>query len=85
VAGLGQRTLLRRFRSATGDSPIMYLQRVRMEAARRQLELSRDSIDEIAWQVGYEDSSSFSRVFKKTTGMTPGGYRKRFSLTVMAV
>jgi transcriptional regulator GlxA family with amidase domain len=84
VAGLGQRTLLRRFRSATGDSPIMYLQRIRMEAARRQLELSRDSIDEIAWQAGYEDSSSFSRVFKKITGMTPGGYRKKFSLTVMA-
>ena len=84
VAGLGQRTLLRRFRKAIGDSPIMYLQRLRIEAARRQLELSRDSIDEIAWQVGYEDSSSFNRLFKRITGMTPGGYRKRFSLTVMA-
>lgn len=84
IAGLGERTLLRRFRSATGDSPIMYLQRLRIEAARRQLELTRDSIDKIAWQVGYEDSSSFSRLFKKITGMTPGGYRKKFSLAVMA-
>lgn len=84
VSGLGERTLLRRFRSATGDSPIMYLQRVRIEAARRLLELTRDSIDEIAWQVGYENSSSFSRLFKKATGMTPGDYRKKFSLAVMA-
>lgn len=80
VAGLGQRTLLRRFRSATGDSPIIYLQRVRVEAARLQLESSRDSIEEIAWQVGYEDSSSFNRLFKRLAGMTPGGYRKKFSL-----
>lgn len=84
AAGLGQRTLLRRFRSATGDSPVMYLQRIRIEAARRKLELSRDSIDEIAWQVGYEDGSSFNRLFKRLTGVTPGGYRKKFSLAVMA-
>jgi transcriptional regulator GlxA family with amidase domain len=83
IAGLGQRTLLRRFRKATGDSPVMYLQRVRIEAARRQLELSRDSIEQIAWQVGYEDGSSFNRLFKKITGMSPGGYRKKFSLTVL--
>ena len=83
IAGLEQRTLLRRFRAATGDTPIMYLQRVRIEAARRQLELSAESISRIAWQVGYEDSSSFNRLFKKITGMTPGGYRKRFSLAVM--
>ncbi|MEJ2155805.1 MAG: helix-turn-helix domain-containing protein [Desulfobacteraceae bacterium] len=85
IAGLEQRTLLRRFKSATGDSPVAYLQRVRIEAARRQLERSRDTIDEIAWQVGYEDSSSFNRLFKKITGMTPGSYRHKFSLTVMAM
>lgn len=83
IAGLEQRTLLRRFRSATGDSPIMYLQRVRIEAARRHLELSGSSIDRIAWQVGYKDTSSFGRLFKKIIGMTPGGYRKKFSLTVI--
>jgi transcriptional regulator GlxA family with amidase domain len=84
IAGLEQRTLLRRFRRATGDSPVMYLQRVRIEAARRHLELSRDSIEEIAWKVGYEDGSSFSRLFKKITGMSPGGYRKKFSLAVIS-
>ncbi len=83
IAGLGQRTLLRRFRSATGDSPIMYLQRIRIEAARRQLELSGDSIEEIAAKSGYEDASSFTRLFKRLTGMTPGGYRRKFSLAVM--
>jgi len=83
IAGLEQRTLLRRFRSATGDTPIMYLQRVRIENARRQLELSGSSIDQIAWQVGYKDTSSFGRLFKKITGMTPGGYRKKFSLAVI--
>jgi transcriptional regulator GlxA family with amidase domain len=83
IAGLEQRTLLRRFRAATGDTPVMYLQRVRIEAARQQLELSGESISQIAWQVGYEDSSAFNRLFKKITGMTPGGYRKRFSLAIM--
>jgi transcriptional regulator GlxA family with amidase domain len=85
IAGLEQRTLLRRFRKATGDSPIMYLQRIRIEAARRQLELSQDSIEQIAWKVGYEDGSSFNRLFKKITGMSPGGYRKKFSLAVLPV
>jgi transcriptional regulator GlxA family with amidase domain len=83
IANLEQRTLLRRFRSATGDSPIMYLQRVRIEAARRQLELSGNSIDQISWQVGYKDTSSFGRLFKRMTGITPGAYRKKFSLTVI--
>lgn len=83
IAGLEQRTLLRRFRSATGDSPIVYLQRLRIEAARRQLELSASNIDQIAGQVGYENTSSFVRLFKKMTGMTPGSYRKRFSLAVI--
>ena len=82
TAGLEQRTLLRRFRKATGDSPVLYLQRIRIEAARRHLELSQDSIEEIAWKVGYEDGSSFNRLFKKITGMSPGGYRKKFSLVV---
>lgn len=83
ITGLEQRTLLRRFRAATGDSPITYLQRIRIEAARRQLELTGGSIDQIAWNVGYRDTSSFVRLFKKITGMTPGGYRRKFSLTVM--
>jgi transcriptional regulator GlxA family with amidase domain len=82
VAGLEQRTLLRRFRKATGDSPVTYLQRVRIEAARRYLELSQNNIEEIAWKVGYEDGSSFNRLFKKLTGMSPGSYRKKFSLAV---
>lgn len=82
VAGLEQRTLLRRFRKATGDSPVTYLQRVRIEAARRHLELSQNNIQEIAWKVGYEDGSSFNRLFKKFTGMSPGSYRKKFSLAV---
>ncbi len=84
IAGLEQRTLLRRFRLATGDSPIMYLQRIRIEMARQLLEYSRDNINEIAWKVGYEDGSSFTRLFKKLAGMTPGNYRKKFSLVVTA-
>jgi transcriptional regulator GlxA family with amidase domain len=82
IAGLEQRTLLRRFRKATGDSPIAYLQQVRIEAARRLLELSQNNIEEIAWKVGYQDSSSFNRLFKKSTGISPGSYRKKFSLAV---
>lgn len=78
-AGLTERSLLRRFRLATGDTPTNYLQLLRVEAARRRLESSRDSLETITRAVGYEDVSSFSRLFRKHTGLSPGAYRARFS------
>lgn len=77
---LAERTFKRRFTSATGLTPIAYVQRLRIEDAKRRLERTDASIDEISWQVGYEDPSFFRRLFKRTTGLAPGAYRKRFRI-----
>ncbi|MEW5974783.1 MAG: helix-turn-helix domain-containing protein [Acidobacteriota bacterium] len=77
---LAERTFKRRFTSATGLTPIAYVQRLRVEDAKRRLERTEAGIDEISWQVGYEDPAFFRRLFKRTTGMTPGAYRKRFRI-----
>ncbi|HEU5181443.1 MAG TPA: helix-turn-helix domain-containing protein [Candidatus Polarisedimenticolia bacterium] len=77
---LAERTFKRRFAGATGLAPIEYVQRLRIEDAKRRLERSDASIDEISFQVGYEDAAFFRRLFKRTTGLAPGAYRKRFSI-----
>jgi transcriptional regulator GlxA family with amidase domain len=77
---LAERTFKRRFVTATGVTPIAYVQRLRIEDAKRRLERTEAAVDEIGWQVGYEDGAFFRRLFKRTTGMTPGAYRKRFSI-----
>ncbi len=76
--GMSRRTFERRFKAATGDTPLFYLQRIRVEAAKRMLENGGLSFDEITYQVGYEDSSSFRKVFSKQTGLQPSAYRKKF-------
>lgn len=78
-ARLGERTFMRRFKKATGDSPLEYLQRLRVEAARKLLETTAGSIEEITVQAGYEDISSFRKLFKRHTGLSPSAYRKRFA------
>jgi transcriptional regulator GlxA family with amidase domain len=77
---LAERTFKRRFVSATGTTPIAYVQRLRIEDAKRRLERTTAAVDEIGWRVGYEDSAFFRRLFKRTTGMAPGAYRKRFRI-----
>ena len=77
---LAERTFKRRFAAATGLTPIAYVQRLRIEDAKRRLERTDASVDEISWRVGYEDSAFFRRLFKRTTGLAPGAYRKRFRL-----
>lgn len=77
--GISQRHFVRRFKNATGDSPLLYLQRIRIEAAKLQLEKTMHSIDEITQQVGYEDPNSFRKLFKKNTGLSPSEYRNRFT------
>jgi transcriptional regulator GlxA family with amidase domain len=81
---LAERTFKRRFTAATGLAPIAYVQRLRIEDAKRRLERSDISIDEISWRVGYEDPAFFRRLFKRTTGVTPGAYRKRFHIPAFA-
>lgn len=78
-AGVSERTLLRRFRNVLGMTPVQYLQALRLERARELLESSRDSVDRITQRVGYEDVSSFRRLFKQFTGLSPAEYRRKFS------
>jgi transcriptional regulator GlxA family with amidase domain len=79
ATGLGERTFLRRFKAATGDTPIHYLQRLRVGRARELLELSARPVDDVAWRVGYEDPGAFRKVFQRVVGITPGEYRRRFA------
>ena len=72
------RTLLRNFVSATGYTPKEYIQQVRIQKAREQIETTSMRIEQIALSVGYEDSSAFRKLFKKLTGLAPGEYRSRF-------
>jgi transcriptional regulator GlxA family with amidase domain len=83
-SGLAERTFKRRFTDATGFAPSDYVQRLRIEDAKRRLERTEAPADEISWQVGYEDPAYFRRLFKRTTGMTPGAYRKRFQVPTFA-
>src|SRR3546814_14280717 len=83
-AGLAERTFKRRFTAAVGMSPIAYVQRLRIEDAKRRLERTEAAVDEIAWQVGSEEPAFFRRLFKRVTGMTPGAYRRRFRIPAHA-
>lgn len=73
-----ERTLKRRFKAATGLAIIDYVQNLRIEEAKRQLESSDEAADDIGAAVGYEDPSFFRRLFKRRTGVTPGRYRRLF-------
>jgi transcriptional regulator GlxA family with amidase domain len=76
--GVSQRTLIRRFNTELGVPPLIYLQNCRIEAAKQLLENTALPLVAVIEQVGYTDISSFSRLFKKRTGLTPAAYRKRF-------
>lgn len=84
-SGLAERTFKRRFSEATGFAPLDYVQRLRIEDAKRRLERTSASADTISWEVGYEDAAFFRRLFKRVTGMTPGAYRRRFQVPSFAV
>lgn len=81
---LAERTFKRRFSAATGLAPIAYVQRLRIEDAKRRLERTDAPVDEISWRVGYEDAAFFRRLFRRTTGLAPGAYRKRFRIPEFA-
>jgi transcriptional regulator GlxA family with amidase domain len=78
LACLSPRHFNRRFKQATGESPLAYLQKIRIEVAKKRLETTTDSINDITCQIGYEDSSTFRRLFKKHTDLSPRRYRDKF-------
>lgn len=77
-----RRTLERRFKSATGNSLLEYLQRVRIESAKKFLERSTVNVSEAMFEAGYSDSKSFREVFKKYVGISPADYKKKYSRAV---
>jgi len=79
--GMPQRTLKRRFKSATGQTIIERVQNLRVEDAKRKLETTRLAIDDISAEVGYEDAAFFRRLFKRRCGVTPSDYRKMFAIS----
>jgi transcriptional regulator GlxA family with amidase domain len=76
---VSRRNFDRRFVKATGNTPIEYLQRVKMESAKKLLEVSRKNIQEIMLESGYSDVKSFREVFRKVTGLTPMEYRRKYN------
>ncbi len=78
VAGLGHRTLLRRFQRATGLKTSTYMQHLRIAKARELLESTMMSQQEIAWDVGYSDAGPLRKAFLRWLGLSPGEYRRRF-------
>lgn len=76
---VSRRSLDRRFIKATGNTPIEYSQRVKMESAKKQLEISRKTVQEIMYETGYSDLKAFRDVFKKVTGLSPIEYRRKYN------
>lgn len=78
LSGLSERSFKRRFQKATGMSPIRYVHALRLEEAKQMLETSDDSIEGVAFELGYEDASFFRRLFWREVGLTPAQYRRKF-------
>lgn len=76
--GLSKRSFIRRFKAATGNAPNEYIKRVNVEKAKKQLEISSSTVEQIVFDLGYNDINSFRNQFKKVTGMNPSEYRKKY-------
>ncbi|UTW67579.1 helix-turn-helix domain-containing protein [bacterium SCSIO 12643] len=76
---LSRRNFVRRFKKATSNTPIEYIQRVKIEAAKKSLESSTYSVSDVMYNVGYTDDKSFRNTFKKFTGLSPMEYRKKYN------
>lgn len=80
---VGRRNFDRRFIKATGNTPVEYVQRVKIESAKKALESSRKTINEVMYDVGYADVKAFREVFKKITGLSPLEYKARYNQTAV--
>ena len=78
--GMSQRNFVRRFKQATGDSPLIYLQKLRVASAKRLLESDHRTMQEIGDAVGYQDVAFFRMLFERHTGVSPSAYRRRFGV-----
>lgn len=80
-----RRTLERRFKKVTSNTVIEYIQRVKVESAKKQLETGHKTISEVMYDVGYTDVKSFRDVFKKITGISPVAYRNKYNIDAVLV
>ena len=80
---MSQRNFMRRFKAATGETPINYIQQLRINAARHLLENDLKTVREVCRKIGYEDLNFFRKLFKRYTGLTPTTYRDRFSVNTL--
>lgn len=76
---IGKRHFERRFKKATNNTPVEYIQRVKIEAAKKHLESTRKNVNEVMYDVGYTDTKAFRTVFKKITGLSPVEYRNKYN------
>ena len=76
---IGRRHFERRFKKATKNTPVEYIQRVKIEAAKKQFETSRKNVNEVMYDVGYSDTKAFRTMFKKITGLSPLDYKNKYS------
>jgi len=79
---VSRRTFERRFKKATSNTVIEYVQRVKIEAAKKEFERGNKTVNEIMYEVGYNDPKGFREVFKKVTNMTPSEYANKYRTTV---
>lgn len=79
IAGIPERTFKRRFKLATGMSPLEYVHKLRLEEAKQLLESTDEPVEAVAEAVGYEDASFFGRLFRRHVALTPAQYRRRFA------
>lgn len=80
---VGRRNFDRRFIKATGNTPLEYLQRVKIESAKKAFETTRKTINEVMYEVGYSDVKAFREVFRKITGISPLEYRRKYNKEAM--
>ncbi len=83
--GIGRRTLERRFKKATNNTVIEYIQRVKIEAGKKQLETGRKTVSEVMYGIGYTDNKAFRDVFRKIAGLSPVEYRNKYNKEAIRV
>ncbi|HEX2846547.1 MAG TPA: helix-turn-helix domain-containing protein [Chitinophagaceae bacterium] len=85
MLALGRRNLERRFKKATSNTVVEYIQRVKIEAAKMSLESSRENVTEVMYNVGYTDPKAFRITFKRITGLSPVQYRNKYNRESLAI
>lgn len=85
MLALGRRNMERRFKKATANTVTEYIQRVKVEAAKKNLETGRKNINEVMYEVGYSDTKAFRTIFKRITGLSPVDYRSKYNKDAVMV